>query len=209
MKLISSKKSLQERFLLISFTGFWGQVPSSHFLFLCQIQIDFRYSYFSASVCCQLFIFIFLWSAIYRFLQILVQHYQNVKGQNFFKVFSQTLYTPSAEHPSGYLLLYEFYCPVFPLLYFCHSSFRPPTTVSWLLWRFWGSWCSVLWPVEWWIGLVSKWPSSSSSPSQLEQPFMCGQLPSPVPSGRISSKISPNEIRLKSFHGLLEFDYKY
>lgn len=75
----------------------------------------------------------------------------------------------------------------------CRSPFRQPTTVSWRLWRCWGSWCSALWPEAWLIGLVSKLPSSSSSHSPPGRPCMCGRLPSLVLLGNTSSKNSPNE----------------
>lgn len=79
----------------------------------------------------------------------------------------------------------------------CRSSFRQPTTVSWRLWRCWGSWHSALWPEVWLIGLVSKLPSSSSSPSPLGRPCMYGRLPSLALSENTSLKNSPNEIRIR------------
>lgn len=78
---------------------------------------------------------------------------------------------------------------------FLSLSIRRPTTVSWQLWRCWGSWRSALWPGAWWIGLVSKLPSSSFSRSRPGQPFMCGQRHSLVLSGNTSSKSSLSKRR--------------
>lgn len=92
--------------------------------------------------------------------------------------------------------------PPHPTLHCC-SPFRQHTTVSWRLWRCWGSWRSALWPEAWWIGSGSKLPSSSSSPSPPGRPCMCGRLPSLVLSGNTSSKNSPSETKIEAIKVLI------
>lgn len=118
-------------------------------------------------------------------------------------LFILSLFSPS---PPQFYLFFSSLLLLFPLLILplhCCSPFRQHTTVSWRLWRCWGSWRSALWPEAWWIGSGSKLPSSSSSPSPPGRPCMCGRLPSLVLSGNTSSKNSPSETKIGAIKVLI------